>query len=281
MKKIILLMVTSVLMIGCGDRVTVDSGRVAKQLGINGLEKTIRRSGAFRLDSCVISACPRLVILDVFENTEEISGKFYISKSKLDLTLSLDIQYAVREDDDSINKVYDRVKSVQGTVSRTSVITTEQVFNTYIKPTITDIARSALNNYTIDEIMDNLSAVRKFVELEIKKSYKDSPVIINSVAFSKVSFPEVIVSRREEAASVDAEKITKMKRLEAQLEVAAKQRELDLLRAKNAVAADKIVSKSMDKKMSTWLMLEAIQTCAERETGDCHIDIHPALIPQL
>lgn len=33
--------------------------------------------------------------------------------------------------------------------------------------------------------------------------------------------------------------------------------------------------------MTVWLILEAIQTCADRKTGDCNIDIHPSLIPQL
>ena len=264
---------------GCGERVTVDSGRVAKQLGTNGLEKSIRREGAFRLDSCVTTACPRLVILDVFENATTVGNKFYISKSKLNLTLKLDIQYAVREDDASINKVYKRVKSVSISGTRRSEISTDQVFDTYIRPSVIDITRTALNNYDIDTIMDNLSEVREHVENVIKTSYSDSPVEIIRVTFSDVSFPPVIVLRREEAASVDAEKVTKIKRLEAQLEISEKKRALGIIRARYAVEEDKIVSKSMDKKMQAWLMLEAIQTCAERE--GCNINIHPSMFPQL
>lgn len=283
MKKIkifIILALTSTFLIGCGEKVRVESGRVAKELGTSGLEKDIRREGAFRLDSCITTACSSLVILETFENTESIESKYYISASKLNLDLKVDIQYAVKDDDDSINQVYARVKSVpDGT--RKSIITSEQVFNTYVKPISIGTIRSALNHYNIDKIMDNLTVVNEYVEAKFKEKLKDEPVTIKSLTFSMVSYPPVIVDRREEEASVDAEKATALKRLEADLIVAKEQKKLDIERAKIAVAADEIVSGSMDKKMAVWLMLEAIQTCADRKDGDCHIDIHPAFIPQL
>ncbi|RKZ94633.1 MAG: hypothetical protein DRQ46_09660 [Gammaproteobacteria bacterium] len=266
---------------GCGDKVTVDSGRVAKQLGTNGLEAAIRRAGAFRLDSCITTACPRFVVLDVFENTQTIASKYYISASKLNLELEVDIQYAVKEDDTSINKVYKRVKSVPVAGERKSIITTEQVFNTYIKPVSIGTIRTALNHYDIDNIMDNLSEVQIYVEKAFKEKLKDEPVIIKSLTFSLVSYPKVIVERREEEASVDAEKATKLKRLAADLIVLKERRKLDLEHARVAVEADKIISDSMDEHMATWLMLEAIQACAERTVGNCNIDIHPALLPSM
>lgn len=284
MKKLlsVLILVSAILALnGCGEKVSIDSGRVAKQLTTNGLESSIRRAGVFRLDSCVLTACPRFVILDAFENTKSIESKYYISKSKLDLTMVLDIQYAVKEDNDSINTVFGRVKSVPINGTRQSIITTEQVYMTYIKPTIIDTTRSALNDYDIDTIMDNLSDVRTYVEKAIIASYEDTPIIIKSVTFSLVSFPKVIVSKREEAASVEAEKITKLKRIEADMEVLKTKRLFDIENAQIAVEADAIVSKSMDEKMATWLMLQAMQTCASRESGDCHIDIHPSLLPIL
>ena len=277
----ILPILAMLILSGCGDKVTVDSGRVAKQLGTNGLEDGIRRAGAFRLDSCVTTACPRFVVLDVFENTQTISSKYYISSSKLNLELDVDIQYAVKEDDASINKVYKRVKSVPVNGERKSIISTEQVFSTYVKPVSIGTIRTALNHYNIDQIMDNLSEVQIYVENAFKEKLKSEPVIIKSLTFSLVSYPKVIVERREEEASVDAEKATKLKRLEADLIVAKEERKLQIEHAKNAVEADKIISDSMDEDMATWLMLEAIQTCAERTTGDCSIDIHPALLPTM
>ena len=197
------------------------------------------------------------------------------------MTLAVDIQYAVKEDDASINKVYKRVKSVPLGGKRQSVITSEQVFKTYVKPISIGTIRTALNHYDIDKIMDNLSEVQIYVEKAFKAKLSDTPVVVKSLTFSQVSYPAVIVERREEEASVDAEKATALKRLEADLIVAEKRRALVLKKAAIAVAADKIVSKSMDKKMQVWLLMDALQTCAERENGDCHIDIHPSLIPQL
>lgn len=284
MKKLYVFVIalSVIALTGCGERVRIETGEVAKQLGTNGLEKEIRRSGAFRLDSCLFTACSGLSILEVFETTATIESEYYISASKLDLTLNTDIQYSVKDDNGAINSIYGRVKSIRDTSSnRIYRITTDQVFKTYIKPTIVDTIRTALNKYDIDTIMDNLPEVRNFVEKSVKESVKDLPITINTLTFSKVSWPKIIVTRREEAASVDAEKVTKLKRLDAALVVARKERELQIEKAKIAVEADVIVSKSIDNKMATWLMLEAIQTCAERETGDCNIDIHPALIPHL
>ena len=278
--KIILCCMILLTLSGCGKKVTVESGRVAKELGSTGLEKRIRSAGAFRLDSCILSACSSLVVLEAFENTQKIKSKYYISASKLNLELEVSIVYAVKTDDNSINKVYERVKSVK-TESRGSIITSERIFDTYVNPIGIGNIRTSLNNYNIDEIMDNLSEVNDYVQSEFIKKLENEPVVIKSLTFSFVSYPEVIVSRREEEASVDAEKSTKLKRLEANLIIVKERKKLDIQRATVAVEAARIVSESMDAKMQVWLMLEVLQTCAERTVGDCNIDIHPSLLPRL
>lgn len=58
-----LLAVAALLAGGCGDRVTIQPGEVGRQLTINGLEDENRPPGAFRMDSCMITACPKLVRL--------------------------------------------------------------------------------------------------------------------------------------------------------------------------------------------------------------------------
>ena len=51
------------LFIACGQRVTIQPGEIGRQLTTAGLETENRPPGAFRLESCIISACPKLVRL--------------------------------------------------------------------------------------------------------------------------------------------------------------------------------------------------------------------------
>jgi hypothetical protein len=258
---------TSMLFTGCGEKVLIENGEVAKQLTTSGLEKGISSSGAIRLDACWTSACPKLVRLAVAENSILVPGKFFIKKSDLEMELEIALQYGVKRDEASINSVFDRVKGIQDPANkRQLIIEEEKVFNTFVKPILRDSVRIALNNYSIDEIIANLAEVRTYVESEVRKSLKESPIKIVNLTFSKVSYPESVMKAKEDFAKINLEKATKIRAMAAELEIMAEELKLKKARAKMAVEVDEIISKRMNPNLEKYMILDAINKSAENGT---------------
>lgn len=268
MKKIILpitIVFSLLLFTGCGEKVVIENGEVAKQLTTSGLEEEIRTAGAFRMESCFGTACPKLVRLTIAETTVVVPGDFFIAKSDLAMELELSLQYAVKGDNKSIDKVFNRVKATP--VNNDQLLITEQkVFDTFIKPVLRDTVRVALNTYTVEQIIANLTDVRIFVENSVKEKLNNSPINVISLSFSKISYPESIMKAKEDFAKIELEKATKMKAIAAELEIAAKEQELKVVKAKMALEVDTIVSERMNPELATYMLLEAINTSAEKGT---------------
>jgi hypothetical protein len=269
MKKVAILMAVMVMLFltGCGEKVVIENGEVGKQLTTSGLEKEIRTAGAFRMDSCFGTACPKLVRLSIAETTEVIPGKFFIKKSDLAMELELSLQYSVKKDEVSINEVFRRVKAEKDPNNPDQLFISEKkVYNTFIKPVLRDTVRVALNNYTIEQIIDNLTEVRVFVENQVKAKLSKTPIKVISLSFSKIGYPKSIMKAKEDFAKIELEKATKMKAIAAELEIAKKEQELKIVKAKMALEVDKIVADRMNPQLAKYMLLEAINTSAENRT---------------
>jgi len=256
------------LLTGCGEKVIIENGEVGKQITTSGLEKNIRKAGALKMDSCAFgTACPKLVRLSISENSKTIPGKFFINKSQLEMQLDLEIQYAVKKDNDSINAVFDRVKGIADEKnSRQLFIPEEKIYTTFIKPILRDTVRTALNNYSIEEIMENLGKVRLFVEQTVKRKLNKSPVRIITLSFGKVGYPASILKAKEDFAKIELDKATKMKSMAAELQIMTKKLELDKKRAEMALEVNQIISKKMNDNLKSYMLIEAINKSAESGT---------------
>jgi len=269
LKMIFIVILATVLFTGCGEKVIIENGEVGKQLTTSGLEKEIRNPGALRMEACFLSACPKLVRLSVAETSKTVPGNFFIAKSDLEMKLDLELQYSVKKDTKSINEVFERVKGVSSNTSsmyQQIIIEEEKVYTTFIKPVLRDTVRLALNNYKIEEMMDNLGVVRDFVESEVRKKLESSPINIVNLTFGKIGWPESIMKSKEDFAKIEIEKATKMKSMAAELEIMKKQFELDKARAIMALEVDKIISDKMNPQLATYMTLEAINKSAENGT---------------
>lgn len=263
----------------CGERVQIPPGSVGKQLTTSGLEEDIREPGSFRMESCMFSACPRLVKLETFENSVSTQGGYLIPKSN---NISVDIEVVVRfrpkQDLESLNEIYNRVKPTQaGEYTTVSTITSDNIFRIFIAPSLRDTVRAALAPYTVEQLMANLGQVREFVESKVKQSLDGSPIQIMSLTFNTVNWPESVTTAIERTAQVEFEKITRLKQVQADIAVAQAERRLDIYRAQVDTEIDAIVSKFMGPRMALWRQLEVMATAAENGTA---ITIHPGLLPQ-
>ena len=142
--------------LGCGERVTIQPGEVGKELGTGGLEEEIRKPGAFRMDSCIIAACPKLVRLQTQKATKEFTiDKLFLPKSNVDMTkVSVGIQFQIRQDDASIETAYSEVRPVQANTVEGSeassdlilLITSDMLYQTYVQRKAPDAIITALRS---------------------------------------------------------------------------------------------------------------------------------------
>lgn len=271
------------MLAGCGDRVSIPTGNVGKQMTSSGLEDEVRDPGSFRLDWRMFGASPKLITLQTAENTVSVPGGYIIPRSN---NLSIDIELLVRfrpkGDVESINEIYRRVPPTQGNVgSHTGAhghIASSSVFDIFIKPTLRDTVRAGLRPYTVEELMSNLLEVREHVEKVVKASLANEPVEILSLTFNTVNWPETVTSSINKTAQVEFDKIARLRQVQADIIVAQAQRRLDLYQAQVDTEIDAVVSEFMGARMATWRMLEVMKIAAETEGTD--LIVHPGMFPQ-
>lgn len=262
-----ILFIIGLMFSGCGERVQVEQGQIGKVMDANGLEEEIRDVSTFRLDSCVLSACPKLITIDVTKNVSKVDGKFFMPKSDMEFGIELNIQYSAKNDKESLNTIFKEIPSqpIEGKRD-VNTISTAKLFARYIEPIVIDTTRQALGNYTIEEIMSNLEETRQFIYESLNKKLATSPVQIDVLSFSKIEYPALILKKKEDFASIDTQKATDMKAMAAELEILAKKLELEKAKAKMQLEIDTIVSDRMDSKMIAWGIIQAIQNSAENKT---------------
>jgi regulator of protease activity HflC (stomatin/prohibitin superfamily) len=268
MKKLLsaLVLVSALaLTTGCGHRTMIENGEVGKQLTTSGLEDKVRAPGAFRMESCILSSCPKLVRLSVAENNKVIPGNYFIAKSDLELGIDLSLQYGLKRDNASLNEVFSRIRGVPLNSSEL-VIAEDRVFEVFVQPVIRDTVRTALNQYSIEQIMENLPLVREYVESEVRKKLNNSPIDVISLSFSKVSWPTVILQAKEEFAKIEISKATEMRAVAADLEILASKMELEKERARMALEVDSIIASKMTPELAQFMLLNAINKSAENST---------------
>ncbi|MFA5490719.1 MAG: SPFH domain-containing protein [Candidimonas sp.] len=278
MRKIAVALIAAIGLSACGEVVNVPPGEVAKESHTNGLEQEIRGPGGYRLSSCVIGPCPKLIKMQTFEATEEVAGNYFVPKSDLDMNMTVSVRFRVRNDITSINRAFETIKAEIVPESRTEfIITSERMFNTYVKPAVPDAVRRAVANYEIDAMMANLETTREYVEQVVKDSVNSTPIEVLSVQFSNVEWPEKVLERKRELRTIEDQRLIDLKRVETEMEVLAAKRSLAIASARVEIEVDEIVSERMGANMATTRMLNILQSAVD---AGLPITIHPSMFPQ-
>lgn len=273
MKRLILVFISllSVLFLaGCGDRVTINSGEVGKQLTTEGLEDIIRDPGSFRMNVCFPwEACPKLVRLETAVSAQEITvDSVFLPESKIILeNVKFGIQYKIRDDKASKDAAFATMRpKVVG--ERELLITTEDVFSTYIVRKAPETVIVALRGYTVEQSLVEVEKISSYVKDALNESLKNTPVVITEFGFPNgVGVPpKLVLKAQEELFAIEAQKTRDIQALEADLTIQEHKQNVQLARAINDLEVAKKLNISVDKYMQLKI-LERFSDAAENGTS--------------
>lgn len=241
----IFLIVTSLLLSACGEKVSIPTGEVGKQLTSSGLEKETRTATVFRLPFQWFGAKPKLVRCQVFKETSSFKiDQAFLPKSNVDLDdVEVSLQYRVKAQ--YYNTVFGEVKPVQAkTVAGLQaesdnilVITSEQIYNTYAARKAPDAVIDALREYTVDQVLSNVSTIAEFTKARVNKLLKNTPVEITELGFPNGigNVPEEVIIAKRQLFAIEEEKARQVKALEAELSIEEQRQRVQTKRIANDV----------------------------------------------
>lgn len=223
---------------GCGQRVTVDTGEVGKVLGTRGLEDNLYRPGAFRLDYCGASACPKLVRLQVNKSTTDLTiDSLFLPKSNVDISnVQVGIQFQIKKDEKSINRIYEEVRP-EGSKesSRVMLITADRVYDTFLARKAPDAIVTALREHTVDEVLTNVPEIAQNTKKAINEMLKDAPIEVTELGFPNGigEPPREVLRAKRRLFAIEEEKERQIKSLEAELAIEEQRQLVQKVRVKN------------------------------------------------
>ena len=255
--------VLSCFLAACGEPISVPSGTVGRQLSTSGLEEKIYSPGALRLESCVTTACPQMVLLHTGLTSEEIHvGTVFLPKSNVDLSdVKLAIQLRVRPTVDAENQIYQDVTSAATNDQRIREITSEMIYKIYLQRIVPNVMIAVLREYTVEEVLANVDQISAATLKAIQKELGAQPIEVTEVGFPNGigKPPEQVLEAKRNLFVVNENVARQIRELKGQLEVEKQRQVVQQLRVNNDVANSKIAG----LPVSTYMTLKVMERFAD------------------
>lgn len=257
--NILLLVFIATFTFGCvGDRVSVGTGEVGKVVSNSGMEDEIRRTSSFRMEYCGVSACPYLVRMQITKSTQKLNiEQVFLTKSRVDLAnVEVGLQFRVRQNEDSINKVFEEVRP-----NENRIITQESIWQTYLERKAPAAVVAVLRDYTIDDILAKIPEIEAACRAKLAEDIKDLPVEITDLGFPNGigDIPDKVIESYRNLYAVEVDKQRQIKQLQAELEIEKQRQTVQWVRASN----DKVIADQLELSVATYMNLKIQERYAD------------------
>jgi hypothetical protein len=219
-------------LMGCGERVSIQPGEMGRQLTTSGLEEDNRPPGAFRMESCIFTACPKLVRLQTQKSTKVFTiAQLFLPKSNVDMThVEVGLQFRVKQDKASLNTIFKEVRPVDAPDDQSSLvllISTDMIYETYIQRKAPDAVITALREFQVDQVLSDVPEIASFTKDKINELLSDTPVEVTELGFPNGigQPPDEVIDAKRRLYAVEEQKERDIKALEAEF-IIEKQRQL-------------------------------------------------------
>ena len=271
MKFMIALLVSALVLVGCGSRVEIPPGHVGKVLSPTGLQSGTHRPSSFRLPVTMPwDGRYYLVLVEASDQAVKEQCMVFMPQDKLNLTFDVRLTMTIPADDDQrIASIFSRISPNETNDSTYKRIDFTQVYETYAQPVVREKAREVVAKYKIEQIMSNREAIGDEIEAAIVAALKNTPIVVASCGLADVQPPQVIITAQEAAKEreiaiqrAEAEKMVKLTEAQAALEVARKQQEVDLVEAETQARVNEVLAQGITQAFVTQRSLKILETMA-------------------
>ena len=248
---------------GCGEVVSISPGEVGKQNTSSGLEDDIRSSGTMRMDSCWGTAlCPTIVKLQMTsESTEVKIDSVYLPKSNVDISnVRVGLQYRIRDDKASINRVFKEVRAVPSErSSRESVILSDKVWEVFGKRIVPSAIIDAIKDLNIDQMMNTGTELSAVVKQSVDRVMAGTPIVVTQLEIIDSDIPEDVIKAKRALFAIEDNKARQLKELETGVSIEERRQTFQRLRAKN----DAEIAKQLDMTAAQYMCLKVAGQLAD------------------
>lgn len=290
--NLLLVMVFALLLAGCQRPVNVPDSYYGMEVDFaDGVQYDNIYSGNSMLLSKCVNECDSTLLVERSIETKPYTTEFIVKRSDVSLTMSYFITYKIKDGKEYIKQAVE-IYPQQSAPSfadnvKVRVITNEVMEQKSIQPYVNSVIRDTINysigsdgkeGMTIDDVMDNLSELRKEVLVSLKSSVKNTPVEIVDFQFDNPTWPDTIREKKERLVSIHTEELIQVEQLQRDMRLEEQQQTLRKIKANNSIKIDEIYKPHLDDKMVTWQMLEVLDTCANNPNG-CTLIIGDEMVP--
>lgn len=270
MKKLFLILLPILFLVGCGRVVEVPPAHMGKIITKAGYQKGVIGTSKFRLAPCLMY-CDKLATLQVADKSVVESLEIFMPKDKL--KLKVEVKATLSIDPVNADELFTTI--VPEPNGYDVVIPWNNIYHTYAQQIILINAREYLSQYTISEIASSMEQVNSALSLLIQKQLTErTPFVVRNVGITSLKYPDIITDaqenaakRREEIQQEEAQLQISQVRLERQLQEARLQRQIDFEKAQGEAAAQKIQKEVVDDRVLKLRKLENERQWIEKWNG--------------
>jgi hypothetical protein len=201
------------------------------------------------METCIVSACPKLVRLQVSKSTTVLTiDSLYLPESNVDIrNVQVGIVYEVKSDEESIAQIYEEVRP-ESVDSQVMLISAEKVYETYLARKAPDAIVTELRKHTVEEVLSNVPEIAQATKAAIEEMLGDAPIQVTELGFPNGigEVPREVIRAKRRLYAVDEEKARTVRALAAELEVEEQRQAVQKVRAQNDVVNAKIAGVSYD-----------------------------------
>ena len=191
LKAVVVISVLAVSLAGCAPQVQVPPAYVGKILTKDGYKPETVTPSKFRLEYCMVY-CDQLILLQASDQSKTEPFQIFLPKDQLNM--KLDVRMTLSVNKDMIEFIYDKVPA------KGSVISFDDIYDTYAMPVVRDVIRQVVTKYTINEIASSREQVSAELNAAVGRALSDKPIILQNLGLADVQFPPVITQAKEKAA---------------------------------------------------------------------------------
>jgi hypothetical protein len=230
-------------LVACGEMVTIQPNEVGFEISSSGVNPEIINPGATRLDFCGPGeACASLLRVEASKSSASMTiTRVFLPKSNVDLeNVTAGIQFRIKNTPEALRQVASEVRSVfadDRQSTRERKITSDAIYEVYIKRVVSGTIIDALKQYTVEETLSEVVLIGNYVKNEVNLALAETPVEVTELTFTNGigTVPDEVITAKRKLYAIDENKERQIRALAAEISVEDKRQAFQKVRNLNDI----------------------------------------------